>query len=70
MDDEKARLIAAAEKHGDFVTGDDGYVMYWPGTRSTGGWSAWMLRALADELDRRNAEWDAIAQREVGVGHG
>lgn len=40
----------------DWITGDDGFVVYWP-VMSRGGFSASMLRAIADELDRRNAAW-------------
>ena len=44
----------------DFVTDVDGYVYFWATGR--GGYSAWMLRTIADYLDARNAEWDAIVQ--------
>jgi hypothetical protein len=40
----------------DWVTGDDGFVVYWPEV-NRGAHSAWSLRAIADELDRRNAAW-------------
>lgn len=52
MDDRE--LIRKAQERGDFVTGDDGFVIYWPDR--TGGFSSHMLRVLADELDKRN-EW-------------
>jgi hypothetical protein len=48
-----ARIPAA-----DWVTGDDGFVVYWPEV-NRGAHSAWSLRAIADELDRRNAAWAA-----------
>jgi hypothetical protein len=50
--------VATAEKAGDFVAGDDGYFIWWP-SGMNGGLSAELLRLLADELDRRNAEHDA-----------
>lgn len=51
-------IIAASDEHGDFVTGDDGFVVFWPeGQR--GAFEAWHLRIIADELDRRNAPWAA-----------
>lgn len=53
-----AEIIHKANAVGEFVTGDDGYVVYWPHFR--GAYSEWMLRALADELGRRNAECDAM----------
>lgn len=48
-----------ADKTNEFVVGDDGFVMYWPSGFAGGGFSAWMLRELADEIDRRNAAWQA-----------
>ena len=45
----------------EIVTGEDGYKVYWPeGNR--GALDAKTLRAIADELDRLNAEWDADVQ--------
>jgi hypothetical protein len=41
----------------DFITGDDGWVVYWP-KDSNGALSAWQMRVIAEELDRRNAQWD------------
>ena len=41
----------------DFVTGDDGFVAFWP--NCNGSLSATDLRTIADELDRRNAPWAA-----------
>ena len=48
-----ARLAA-----GDLVTGDDGFVIFWPVTNK-GGFTAHDLRMIADELDRLNAKWSA-----------
>lgn len=45
-----------------FVTVDDGFVAFWP-EPNRGFLSAHDLRAIADELDRRNAPWAA----EVGA---
>lgn len=60
MDGDKALIELAAV---DFVTFDDGYIYWWPDVR--GGLSAHDLRVVADELDRRNAEWD----KEVQAAH-
>lgn len=49
-------IIRLSDERGDFVTGADGCVMFWP-EADRGGFNAWHLRALADELDRRNADW-------------
>ena len=48
-----------ADKTNEFVVGDDGYVMYWPSGFAGGAFSAHQLREIADELDRRNAPWQA-----------
>ena len=46
------RIIEQADKAGDFVVLEDGETYYYP--KSPGAFSPWVLRALADELDRRN----------------
>ena len=49
-------IIEKSQERGDFVTGDDGFVIFWPeGQR--GAFEAWHLRAIANELDRRNESW-------------
>ena len=50
----------------DWVTGDDGFVMFWPDGRK-GAFSARHLRTIADELDRRNAAWGTHLEREMIV---
>jgi hypothetical protein len=54
-----AMVVARCERHGDFETLDDGLVYYWPEGSRRGAYSAAFLRAVADELDRRNAAWQA-----------
>jgi hypothetical protein len=56
MMDYEQRILEMAKQ--DMVTGEDGYVVYWP-SENRGSWSAHHLRIIADELDRRNAKWDA-----------
>ncbi len=51
----KARVVASAEK--DMTKDDGGYVVFWP-TANKGCYSAWDLRIIANELDRRNKDWD------------
>lgn len=46
---------------------EDGYV-YWGSNGTSGALSAWQLRALADELDKRNKEWDTIIQNDPRIG--
>jgi hypothetical protein len=48
-----------SEYTSDFVAGDDGYYVFWP-TTNNGAYTARNLRALADELDRRNEKIDAL----------
>ena len=43
----------------DFVAGDDGYYLFWPITNN-GAYTARDLRAIADELDRRNEGIDTL----------
>lgn len=52
------RVVRMASERGEFAELEDGYVHYFPG--KGGALAAWELRALADELDRRNATWDAV----------
>ena len=54
-----SRIIELAEASGEFVTDEDGFVYYWPKRCRSGHYAAHQLRALADELDRRNAAWEA-----------
>ncbi len=59
-DDRQQRLIEQIDRNGDFITGDDGYKHFAPTGR--GYLTASDLRVIADELDKRNAAWDAIIQ--------
>lgn len=58
MTPDEQRLIEKVEDAGDFITGDDGFVLFWP-TESRGAFYSRHLRIIADELDRRNAAWEA-----------
>ena len=60
----KERMFRIADERKEFVHLEDGYVYYWPD--GDGALNPPILRAFADELDRRNTEWDAIVQKEVG----
>lgn len=57
-----ARVIRQADENGEFVTGADGFVVYWPEGQK-GAMEAWYLRHIADELDARNRAW----QEEIDV---
>lgn len=56
---EPARIIQIADERGEFVRLEDGYLYWWPSKDASGALSEDMLRALADELERRNADWHA-----------
>ncbi len=45
----------------DFIPLEDGYYYYWPHS-GKGAFSADNLRAIADELDRKNKPWDDQVQ--------
>lgn len=61
LERERATIIRLAEERGEFVTDVDGFVYWWPSVNPehVGHLSAFSLRFLADELDRRNAPWEA-----------
>lgn len=53
----KDDIIQAADAHGDLLVNDAGDWVYWSSLDESGGYlTAWVLRALADELDRRNGK--------------
>lgn len=66
--DDTARIIAMTEARGEFLHLEDGYVYLAPEGSIHGAFASWMLRALADELDRRNAAWDAQIQSDPCIG--
>jgi hypothetical protein len=57
------RLIASCTERNELVILPDGYVHYWSDGSPHGALSAWHLRAIADELDRRNRVWDARVRK-------
>lgn len=63
---ERKRVLALSVQREEFVVLDDGYAHYWPHGSPYGALTAWELRTLADELDRRNRLWDARLRRGLG----
>jgi hypothetical protein len=53
-----SRIIKLAENNNEFITADDGFVYWWPSRESA--MSSHHLRALADELDKRNEKMSKI----------
>jgi hypothetical protein len=47
-------IIQKSEDNGDFLCAEDGFWVYWP-VNPRGFLTAWNLRVIARELDRRNA---------------
>jgi hypothetical protein len=66
LDYERAIVCRLAEEWGEFVTDVDGFVYWWPSAKPehAGHFSPYQLRILADELDRRNAPWQAVIDAE------
>lgn len=59
--EEASRIISRIDEDKSFITGDDGYVVFWP-SENRGAFQAWHLRLIADELDKRNESWDKQVQ--------
>lgn len=49
-------IIKIADQKKEFVTDVDGFIYWWPEGRN-GHLAACHLRAIADELDKRNEKW-------------
>jgi hypothetical protein len=57
-DSESRRIVEIVQDRNEFVTDVDGFVYYWPSRIHSGHLSAHHLRAIADELDKRNKDWE------------
>lgn len=56
MTEAEEKFIARVDAWDEFALDIDGFWYYWP-KRNDGSIYAWMLRVIADELDRRNEPW-------------
>jgi hypothetical protein len=65
--EECARIFAEMDRRKEFVTDVDGYIYWWPDRSPHGHLAAHHLRAIADELDRRNKPWDDIVQADPAI---
>ena len=63
MSPEQHNLIKKLVGRNEIGPLEDGYQYYWP--NGGGAISASQLREIADELDRRNAEWDKQVKGEL-----
>ena len=59
----RERVIANCNQHNDIGPLDDGFQYFW--VRERGALSASDLRAIADELDRRNKDWREQIERDL-----
>ena len=57
------KLIQILESRSHFFTDVDGFVYYGPAGMLA--LNSWTLRTIADELDRRNAAWEAQIKQDL-----
>ena len=60
------RVVESLDKRQEVITLDDGFQYFWIENR--GALTAHNLRAIADELDRRNSAWKEQVERELREG--
>mgnify|MGYP000072426489 CR=1 FL=1 len=67
-EEQEKLIVDLAKSRNEIAMGCDGFFYWWPNVATTGGgqFSAWHLRAIADELDRLNGPWNEIIERELG----
>lgn len=63
MIDRRKIVIDGCYKHDEISPLDDGFQYFW--IKNRGALSAFDLRVIADELDRRNKEWKETIEREL-----
>jgi len=56
MNQEAQKIIQRVDEAGDIFPLEDGFYYY--GSSGGGALSSWNLRVIADELDKRNKDWD------------
>lgn len=62
-DDYKHRVITMCDERDEIDRLDDGYQYYFPSGH--GALSSVDLRIIADELDRRNKDWEEQVERDL-----
>ena len=45
---------------------EDGFYQFFPELHRAGYWPSWMMREIADEVEKLNSEWEATIERELG----
>ncbi len=56
------------QRLGEFIMADDGYFLFFLDEQRSGGFEAWILFALADELGRINKPWDDQIKEDFKTG--
>jgi hypothetical protein len=56
LEEYRQRVIRVSDERNEFVTDVDGFVYWWP-EGCNGHLASHHLRWLADELDKRNKDW-------------
>lgn len=64
-----ARVISLADARDEFVQLEDGNTYYAP-SPGHGALPSWALRVLANEMDKRDASWNAIINGDSRIGPG
>ena len=59
-------IVRLVESRGEFEQLEDGFWYYWPSPNNMGALSSHNLKAIAQELDRRNKEWTEKIEKELG----
>jgi Leu/Phe-tRNA-protein transferase len=63
-EDNRQRIIETCERALEFQSSDDGFIGWWP-AETRGYLTSDDLRIIADELDKRNAEWQAQIDKDL-----
>ena len=56
----RSKVLDCIEARLEFIPGDDGFYIWWPKGYIYGAFTSNNLREIADELDRKNKEWEAV----------
>lgn len=56
-EDYRQRVIRTSDERKEFVMDVDGFIYWWPDGSTRGHMASYHLRWIADEMDRRNADW-------------
>jgi hypothetical protein len=67
VDPQKYNVVTKNEKLvGELIMDVDGYFYFWP-EDSTGAWTPYILRQLADKMDEINKPWDEQVENDLST---